>query len=121
MADKHVTLEQLEMLARKGKIDSLVRIIELQKLVIDGLKGTQHVGITVSLPSANWVDRVQTAKNELLLADSRYWYYVSRDEVCVDAGVKADDITVNGEVTFRCEKTPVADLTVNILRLEVNV
>lgn len=48
--------------------------------------------------------------------------------VCADAdcfmavsetGVKADNITVNGQVTFHCEVTPTENLTIYILRLEV--
>ena len=38
---------------------------------------------------------------------------------CGDTGIRADNITTNGEATFHCEITPENDLTVNILRLEV--
>ena len=36
-----------------------------------------------------------------------------------ETGVKANNITVDGQITFRCEVTPVEDLTIYILRLEV--
>ena len=39
---------------------------------------------------------------------------------CSDTGIKADNVTKDGEITFRCEVTPDVDLTVNILRLEVD-
>ena len=115
MAEKHTTLTQLEMLALKGRADSLLRDKELLDLVIQGFKEVRHNGITVTLPAANWSGRAQTVKHESLLADGNYWYLV-----CGDAGVKADDISINGEVTFRCENIPIEDLIVNIIRLEVD-
>ena len=36
-----------------------------------------------------------------------------------ETGVKADNITTDGQVTFRCEVTPTENLTISILRLEV--
>lgn len=36
-----------------------------------------------------------------------------------ETGVKADNITTDGQITFRCEVTPVENLTLYILRLEV--
>lgn len=114
--NKHITLTQLKKLALRGKADTL-------DLIIKVLEGNQHVGITVALPAAAWSGRAQTVKHESLLADSNYWYLVCGDAdcfmACSDAGVKADNITVNGEAVFRCEITPDEDLTVNIIRLEV--
>lgn len=110
MADKFTTLDQLRSLAA---------------LTAAGLEDAQHTGVTVTLPAANWSGRAQTIQHESLLASENYWYFVCGDADCFmecsDAGVKADNITVDGQVTFRCEITPENDLTVNILRLEVEI
>lgn len=113
MAEKNTmtTLAQLEMLALRVKEDSTARIAELAALVAAGYG---HL-ITIALPTASWSGQVQTIKNETLLADSGYCYFIFGD------GVKADDITVDGQVTFRCETVPDTDLTVYILRLEVAI
>lgn len=124
MAEKLATLEQLKKLALRGKADSAFRIAELATLVSAGLEGAKHVAVTVTLPAANWNGRAQTVRHASLLAKPNYWYFVCSDADCFvaygEAGVVADNISVNGQATFRCETTPGADLTVNILRLEVD-
>lgn len=124
MAEKLATLEQLKKLALRGKADSAARISELAALVAAGLEDARHIGFTVTLPAAGWSGRAQTVRHASLLADPNYWYIVCGDADCFvaygEAGVVADNISVNGQATFRCETTPGADLTVNILRLEVD-
>ena len=124
MAEKKITtLEQLRALAEKGKLDTLNRVNEILESVVPLLESAQHTGITVTLPAENWSGRAQTVQDESLLADSKYWYIVCADADCFmaasETGVKADNITVDGQITFRCEVTPVEDLTLYILRLEV--
>lgn len=117
MADKNkiATFEQLKMLALRAKEDSTARIAELANLVIAGLEDAQAVGITVVLPIANWNEKAQTVQNEFFLADGSYWYFAYGG-----IGVNADDITVDGQITFQCEDVPDIDATINILRVEVN-
>ena len=124
MAEKKVTtLGQLQALAEKGKLDILNRIDKLLEIITPLLESAQHTGITVTLPAENWSGRAQTVQDESLLADGNYWYIVCADADCFmaasETGVKADNITVDGQVTFHCEVTPVEDLTIYILRLEV--
>ena len=124
MAEKKVTtLGQLQALAEKGKLDTLNRIDKLLEIITPLLESAQHTGITVTLPAENWSGRAQTVQDEFLLADGKYWYIVCADADCFmaasETGVKADNITVDGQVTFHCEVTPVEDLTIYILRLEV--
>lgn len=124
MAEKQITtIEQLRALAERGKQDTLIRINELLDSVIPLLEGAQHAGIAVTLPAGKWSGRAQTVQDEFLLADSKYWYIVCADADCFmaasETGVKAGNITKDGEITFRCEVTPVEDLTIYILRLEV--
>ena len=124
MAEKQLTtIEQLRALAERGKQDTLIRINELLDSMIPLLESAQHTGITVTLPTENWSGRAQTVQDESLLADSKYWYIVCADTDCFmaasETGVKADNITVDGQITFHCEVTPVEDLILYILRLEV--
>lgn len=124
MAEKKLTtMEQLRALAEKGKLDTLTRIDALLEVITPLLESAQHAGITVTLPAENWSGRAQTVQDESLLADSKYWYIVCADADCFmaasETGVKADNITVDGQITFHCEVTPVEDLTLYILRLEV--
>lgn len=124
MAEKKLTtMGQLRALAEKGKLDTLTRIDALLEVITPLLESAQHTGITVTLPAENWSGRAQTVQDESLLADSKYWYIVCADADCFmaasETGVKADNITVDGQITFHCEVTPVEDLTLYILRLEV--
>ena len=124
MAEKKLTtMEQLRALAEKGKLDTLTRIDALLEVITPLLESAQHTGIIVTLPAENWSGRAQTVQDEALLADSKYWYIVCADADCFmaasETGVKADNITVDGQITFHCEVTPVEDLTLYILRLEV--
>lgn len=123
MAEKIISLDQLKMLALRGTADSAARIGKLAELVIAGLENAQHTGITVTLPTAGWSGRVQTIQNKFFVADEHDWYLVCGDADCFmncsDSGVRADNVTENGKMRFRCEITPEVDLTVNILRLEV--
>ena len=125
MAEKKLsTAEQLKLLALRSRADTVSRIAELAKLTADGLEEVQHPGITVILPASNWISAAQTIQNEFLLADSNYWYFICPDggsyAQAFAAGVRADNVTVNGAVTFRCETTPASNLTIHILRLEVD-
>lgn len=120
---KLTTLEQLQALAEKGTLDTQKRISEVLDLVIPLLESAQHHGITVTLPAANWNGRAQTVLDESLLANSKYRYFVCADAdcfmACCEVGVKADNITVNGQINFKCEITPDEDLTIHIIRLEM--
>ena len=121
MAEKKLsTVEQLKMLALRAKADSAARIADLAALIAAGYGQL----ITVTLPAAKWSGRAQKIEHKSLVASSGYCYFVCGDADCFmdcsDTGIKADNVTTDGEITFRCEVTPDVDLTVNILRLEVD-
>jgi len=123
MAKKRTTTDQFKKLALRAKADSVARVAELAELVAAGLEDVQHVGVTLTLPAGSWSGKSQTVKHESFLANGIYRYLVGCDATCFseysNAVVKADNITVNGQMTFRCETTPASDLTVNIIRLEI--
>lgn len=126
MANKRLaTLEQVKKLLQGSKVDSAARIAELAELISQDGEEWVHFGITVELPASGWTDRVQTVKDESFLAKGICWYFVCGDAdnfaAWSEACVTADNITKNGEMTFHCLATPTVDLTVNILRLEVEL
>lgn len=86
-------------------------------------KRTRIIGISVTLPAANWSGGAQTVAHASLLADSNYIYLVGADagtrNVYDSYGVSADNVTTSGQMTFRCDTTPTVDLSVFIIRLEV--
>jgi hypothetical protein len=120
---KFSSFDHLRKLAIAGKKDSAKQVAELAELVAAGLEEVQHIGISVTLPAANWSGGAQTAAHASLLADSNYVYFVGADaetrKVYDSYGVNADNVTTNGQMTFRCNTTPTVDLTVFIVRLEV--
>jgi len=117
--NKMTTVEQLKILARRAQADSAARIADLAALVAAGYG---HL-ITVTLPAASWSGRAQKIEDALFLADRSYCYFVCGDADCFmecsDAGIRADNVSVDGQIMVRCEVPPEKDLTVNILRLEV--
>lgn len=92
-------------------------------LKIAGLEDLQHIGISVTLPAANWSGGAQTVAHASLLADSNYIYLVGADagtrNVYDSYGMSAGNVTTSGQMTFRCDTTPTVDLSVFIIRLEV--
>lgn len=120
---KLFTFDQLKKLALAGKRDSAKQVAELAELVAAGLEDLQHIGISVTLPAANWNGGEQTVAHASLLADSNYIYLVGADagtrNVYDNYGVSAGNVTTSGQMTFRCDTTPTVDLSVFIIRLEV--
>lgn len=112
MAEKHTTLNQMKMLALRGRADTLAQISELLDIVVQGLEEVQHIAITVTLPASDWIDGEQTAEDPSLLADGSYFYFAFGY-----IGIEADDITENGKITFHCEDEPDVDKTITIIRL----
>lgn len=119
------TLEQIKTLLLGSKVDSAARIAELAEMIAQSGENWIHSGAIVTLPASGWVERVQTIQNEFFLAKGTCWYFVCGDAdnfaAWSEACVTADNITQNGEMTFHCLATPTVDLTVLILRLEVEL
>lgn len=124
MAEKVSTLAALKQVALRGKTHSDAAISALAALVAQGLEDVQHNGITVTLPAASWSGRAQTITHASLLADSNFYYLVGADAddqtAYSNAGVRANNVTTDGQMTFQCDTAPTVDLTVYILRLEVD-
>lgn len=91
-----------------------------------GDKAEKGETATLVLHKENWdgTQKTQTLTDPLFVASSAYRYLVgsaTADSTAYsNAGIRAEDITTTGQITFHCEMPPEADLTVEIVRLEVN-
>ncbi len=93
-------------------------------------KSEKGTPISLTLLKSGWIEVEgvglrQTLSDEALVASKAYRYLVgsATDDASAyaSAGVKAEDITTSGQITFRTEVIPEKDLAVDILRLEVKV
>lgn len=114
--NKYTLLEHLKKLALRERLDYIT-------LITEALAGELSPGITVTLPANSWNDKTQKVSDDRFLADIHHWYIVGGDADCLgpflDAGIMAKNVTTAGEMTFTCATVPEEDLTVNIIRLEV--
>ena len=78
----------------------------------------------MTLTAAGWSGNAQTISNSNF-AVSGYAYTVCPASgsygAYANAIIYADDVTAAGKMTFHCSEKPTANLTVNILRVEVAV
>lgn len=88
----------------------------------NGAPGPKAFEIHVTLAASGWSNNQQTISNAAFLS-SGYGYVISPAgqsyEGYAASSVHADDISTNGEITFKCAEAPASDLGVNILRIEV--
>ena len=80
-------------------------------------KAEKGEAVSLVLRKDGWDETrmTQTLTGSIFAASGAYRYLVG----CAARGVKADDITTAGQITFRCETLPEGDLSVEIIRLEV--
>ena len=81
------------------------------------------VELTATLAAASWSSKAQPVSNAAFVA-SGYAYIVapasSSYAAYASAQIYADDVTTDGSMTFHCVgDVPSSDLTVNILKVEV--
>jgi len=96
--------------------------------VYNGRNGTgtgDVLGINFDLviPVSAWVNGKATIADGRLLASDVHKYFLSVDEssreMFLQCDVQPADITTNGQITFTNQSNPTADLTVNLIRLEL--
>ncbi len=91
-------------------------------VVSAAVKGTDYgaKSVTVSLTANGWSSNTQTKTGSFFVA-SGYAYIVSPTSAArsgyFDSNIYADDVTVDGEMTFHCESAPSSNLTVNVVRV----
>lgn len=77
----------------------------------------------ISIPESGWSDKSISVTDTRLQSEDEYIYLLTPDsassEKYFNCGVKANDVSESGSVTFVCDKIPDADLTVNAIRLEM--
>lgn len=91
-------------------------------LALIGAAGAANL-FSATLTSGSWSNGTQTVSNSSIKTGD-YIYIVfadaSSESAYSAAGVKAQDVTTSGSMTFTCDSAPSANLTVNILMLEVS-
>lgn len=78
--------------------------------------------IIVTLSSDGWVEKSQTVSSDYFLSDGySYLVIASKDSESdyATCGIDPEDVTSNGSMTFTCVEVPDSEITVNIIRLEV--
>lgn len=97
--------------------------------VYNGKNGTgigDVVGIAfdIEIPASGWINGKVTISDSRFIASARYKYFIDTYDECRDevkeSVIRPQDIKANGYLTFISEFTPLTDVTVNILRVEVN-
>ena len=86
----------------------------------------KDLSFTVTLEAADWANNEQTISNNSNFVASGYIYYVTYDQstasnrkAFIDAEIYADNVTVDGSMTFHCASAPSDDIVVKIARAEV--
>lgn len=86
-------------------------------------KADKSTTLTCTLTAAGWADNVQTVA-VTGLATSGYNYIVTPASASYSdytgAGIYADDVTAANSITFHCTDVPSSNITVNILKVQVN-
>lgn len=86
-------------------------------------KSNKAVAFTVTLSASGWSGKAQTVSDARFLTDD-YAYSVAPDSGSFaaygESVIYADNVTTAGQMQFHCGEVPTADLTVNILRMEVS-
>lgn len=84
-------------------------------------KGTDYgaLAFTVTLASASWSNNAQTVSNAEFYASGYSYVVAPAGSSFADyaaAVIYADDVTVDGSMTFHCTNVPTNNLTVNVQR-----
>lgn len=89
----------------------------------EGAGDTSGIAFDIKLLADGWADGAQTVSDARFLSAERYNYIVGPASESyldyVECVVRAEDVTVDGSITFHSDDDPDAELTVHILRLEV--
>ena len=115
-----ITLEQgSPATVEKSLVDSVYNLtFGLPK----GAKGMAADSFTLSLPASGWSGNAQTVSHAKL-AKEGYAYIMQPAGGSYGAysaaEIYADDVTVDGQITFHCAATPTTNVTVNVLKVEV--
>ena len=76
---------------------------------------------TVQLTQAGWNDNAQTVTDDLFVPDGYVYITNPGDDsfgAWGEAAIRGLDVTADGQMTFTCQETPTANITVKIIRLE---
>ena len=80
----------------------------------------QNIDFTITLTVSGWSDNVQII-NDARFMSAGYAYTIAPASGSftdyTEAIIYADDVTKDGQIMFHCDSMPIADLTVNVVRV----
>ena len=86
-------------------------------------KSNKAIAFTVTLSASGWSGKAQTVSDARFLTGN-YAYSVAPDSGSFapygESVIYADNVTTAGQMQFHCGEVPTADLTVNVMRIEVS-
>lgn len=85
-------------------------------------KGRKGNSFSLTLMAKDWANKEQVLSHELLKKDGCAYLVqpVTEDkEAYNSAEIYADDVTVDGKITFHATEAPAANLAVDVLQIEV--
>ncbi len=89
-----------------------------------GIGDVMGIAFDIEIPASGWINGKVTISDSRFIASARYKYFIDTYDECRDevkeSVIRPQDIKANGYLTFTSEFTPLTDVTVNILRVEVN-
>lgn len=91
------------------------------RFVFRNIRAEPPLAFTVTLSVSAWSDNAQTITDPRFAASGYAYTVTPRSSGYMRYAkslVYADDVTTDGQITFRCGKVPEGDITVNILRTE---
>ena len=78
-----------------------------------------NLSFTINLLASGWSNGMQTISNANFLA-SGFAFTVAPNKAArtmyAESGCYADDVTVDGQITFYCDTVPTSNMTINITR-----
>ena len=117
--------DTLSPFARTRSYDGRFTDVDASAWYHDAVAALYEYGLTEGVSSSAYAPEGSvTIADERLLALGAHKYFLSADEACkeefLDCNVQPKNITTSGFLTLTCDTEPAADLTVNLIRLELS-
>ena len=117
--------DTLSPFARTRSYDGRFTDVDASAWYHDAVAALYEYGLTEGVSGSAYAPEGSvTIADERLLALGTHKYFLSADEACkeefLDCNVQPKNITTSGFLTLTCDTEPAADLTVNLIRLELS-
>lgn len=92
----------------------------VKKYVDDAVDGAKSPSHDIQLPASGWAEGKQTVSDPWLELDGFDYVIVAAPVSWTaynEAGIRAEDMTVTGSMTFVCDEIPQTDLTAHVMKV----